>query len=205
MHRIVPPDWCGRSFLTLTPRPPLPNAALGEGESLSGRDPLHLGEGLRVRAIKRTNHGLLKWPLSAARICVIAVLMLLCSGCIPAEEPPQLAYTPGPPVVVTDSQYDAGAYTLHYPQGWRVRTGPTEDPLLAFFVAPDERALIMLATAPIDPTPTLNAIPADQQAIERQQVTLNSGLVLYAYLIYDVAQQAMLTRIFRRVVDTIRA
>ena len=64
----------------------------------------------------------------------------LLAACVPANTPLQLAYTPGPAVIVTDDVYESDAFTVHYPSGWRVVTGAADAPTSVVFVAPDEQS-----------------------------------------------------------------
>ena len=43
-----------------------------------------------------------------------------CGALPPADTPPQLAHTPGAPIVVSESRIDAGIFQLAYPPDWRV-------------------------------------------------------------------------------------
>jgi hypothetical protein len=77
-------------------------------------------------------------------------LILLLAACIPARTPDNLRDTPGPAVVVTDRSYDAGTFTLQYPGGWRIVTGPAGAPTSVVFVAPDEVSNIRLQVGALD-------------------------------------------------------
>ncbi len=88
-----------------------------------------------------------------SRVCL---LVLVLAACVPATTPPQLDYTPGAPVVVTDGRYDAGAFTVARPDGWRVITSAADAPTTVIFVSPDDDALIMLATEGIGEPPRPN-------------------------------------------------
>ena len=43
-----------------------------------------------------------------------------CGTLLPAEPPPQLAHTPGAPIIVSETRIDAGIFQLAYPRDWRV-------------------------------------------------------------------------------------
>jgi len=81
---------------------------------------------------------------------LFALGLVLLAACIPAETPPQLAYTPGPAVVVTDRVYESSVFTVRYPSGWRVVTGAADAPPSVVFVAPDEVSTITLQTGTLE-------------------------------------------------------
>ena len=72
---------------------------------------------------------------------------MLFSGCIPAQTPPQLAFTPGAPAVITDELFTNSAFSVRYPTGWRVVTGAADAPPSVTFVAADDVTTITLSTA----------------------------------------------------------
>ncbi len=76
-----------------------------------------------------------------------AFLLLLFSGCIPGQTPPQLAFTPGAPAVITDELFTNSAFSVRYPTGWRVVTGAADAPPSVTFVAADDVSTITLAAA----------------------------------------------------------
>lgn len=113
----------------------------------------------------------------------IALLALLClTGCASTARPPQLDYTPGPPVRVTDTTYTTQTFTVVYPAGWRVITPAADAPAGGIFVAPDDRALIALSVAPFDTPPTLGGLPPDAQHIEQRTVALD-GVTVYVAVV----------------------
>ncbi|MBI5668282.1 MAG: hypothetical protein HZC41_09770 [Chloroflexi bacterium] len=75
---------------------------------------------------------------------------MLLSGCIPARTPPQLAFTPGAPAVVTDETFTNSAFTVRYPAGWRVVTGAADAPPSVTFVAADEVSTVTLQVEPLE-------------------------------------------------------
>lgn len=76
----------------------------------------------------------------SARLC--SLLLAACGSIVPATTPPQLAYTPGPPVVISPDMIQTSAYRLTYPEDWRVITGPADLPPEVILVAPDETSTI---------------------------------------------------------------
>jgi len=74
-------------------------------------------------------------------------------ACVPATTPPQLDYTPGPPVVIADDVFTTAAFTVTPPEGWRVITAAADAPPGAIFVSPDDTALIFVTAGPIGEPP----------------------------------------------------
>lgn len=76
----------------------------------------------------------------------LVLLISACAPIVPATTPPQLDFTPGAEVVVTDKSFDAGAFRVDYPAGWRiVKTSIAADAQLqVVFVAPDGNSRITL-------------------------------------------------------------
>lgn len=83
------------------------------------------------------------------RIALIVWLLAGCLPMIPAEPPPQVRHTPGPFAVIAEGTYDAGAWQVRYPNGWRVVQGRAAAPAWVVFVAPDEQITITLSAAPL--------------------------------------------------------
>ncbi len=90
-------------------------------------------------------------PLSLC-LCVSVSLcyVFVLSACIPAQTPPQLAFTPGAPATITDELFTNSAFSVRYPSGWRVVTGAADAPPSVTFVAADEASTITLQTNPPD-------------------------------------------------------
>ena len=88
------------------------------------------------------------WPIAAG--VALAILLAGCGTLVPAQVPPQLTHTPGPPVIVTDNEVRLTAFQARYPRGWQVITGPALGDPWVIFVNPDQTALIVLATNPAD-------------------------------------------------------
>ncbi|MBZ0278474.1 MAG: hypothetical protein K8I60_20165 [Anaerolineae bacterium] len=112
------------------------------------------------------------------RLCVLGSMLLLLVGCgplVPATTPPQLAFTPGPPVVVTDRVLETAEFTVHYPAGWRVVTGAADQPSSAVLVAPDETATIQIQVGALQ-----NEMFTDNLQTDIRAVTLANGLPVTA-------------------------
>jgi hypothetical protein len=106
--------------------------------------------------------------------------LLLFSACIPARTPAQLEYTPGPAVQVIDHIYDAGAFHVAYPDGWRVVTSAATSPVSVIFVAPENDALIMVGEG-LTEAPAPAGYTGDLRS-ERREIPLDNGVVIVAIL-----------------------
>lgn len=100
-------------------------------------------EAQRLRDLKRKTLLNSLWLCVSVSLCYIFVL---CS-CIPAQTPPQLAFTPGAPAVITDELFTNSAFSVRYPTGWRVVTGAADAPPSVTFVAADDVSTITLTAA----------------------------------------------------------
>lgn len=107
-------------------------------------------------------------------IIVMAACLLLaaCGSIIPATTPPQLDYTPGPGIVVSDNSVQTPAFSLRYPEGWRVVTGQAGLPPSVVLVAPDETSTISIINGVL-PEETNEA---DSLQSLRRPLTLSSGV-----------------------------
>jgi hypothetical protein len=100
------------------------------------------------------------------------LLMATCwlAACIPALVPPQLAHTPGPPVIVANSTYRAVDFTVDYPAGWLAISSAATDPPAAIFIAPDQHALVIIGQGVTDAPPL--AVPGPTRTDRRQAITV---------------------------------
>ena len=90
---------------------------------------------------------------SVLRLCthfIIAWLVLILVGCIPAHVPDNLDDTPGPPVVVDDHVYRGALFSAQIPDGWRVITSEAQAAQSVIFVAPDGKTLIRLIAGKVE-------------------------------------------------------
>lgn len=116
------------------------------------------------------------------RVALMWAALWLLAGCVPATVPPQLSYTPGAPVTVTEREYSAGGFQVRYPRGWRVITSAADAPLSVIFVSPTDDALLMVSTAPIGEDPPRPQV--DEQTplnTQRATLTLDNGVRLAFY------------------------
>lgn len=73
---------------------------------------------------------------------MIAVL----SACVPTQTPPQLTFTPGAPIVITQHEVRTVDFVVDVPVDWRIVTAPAESASALTLVSPDEQALIYLTS-----------------------------------------------------------
>jgi hypothetical protein len=109
-----------------------------------------------------------------ALCCCAGAVMLLaaCGPIVPARTPPQLAHTPGPAVIVTETEYRGELFQARYPPGWQVVTSAAFSDVWVIFISPDETAVIVLATDPEDAEITPPAAP---ERIRRVEETIELG------------------------------
>lgn len=132
----------------------------------------------------------------------ITLFVLLVSGCVPAITPPQLAHTPGAPVIVTANRYDAGAFSAVYPDGWRVITSPAGAAPSVIFASPDNCALIVLGVEPVD-VPTLPACTDTDFMTETREIDAGNTR-LYAGITAPADQWGTVRGVFEAVEESVR-
>jgi hypothetical protein len=84
---------------------------------------------------------------SMSRAGLFCLFLGLSAACVPATVPPQLAYTPGPPVRVMDGVVDLGAFQVEAPPGWRIVTSAASADPRVILVSPANTALIVVGEA----------------------------------------------------------
>ena len=84
------------------------------------------------------------------RIFALLFGLFALAACIPAKAPPQLSATAAPGVVVSGDRYDAGAFRLRLPDGWRAITSAAGEPASVILASPDNCTLIAASAAPMD-------------------------------------------------------
>ncbi len=132
-------------------------------------------------------------------LCELCVLCgLIFSACVPATVPPQLAYTPGPPVVIAGQVYHSPAFTVRYPPGWEAITSPATSPPAVIFLAPEGDALIMVGVE-VENVPPLEGA----EVTEKREVMLPDVRVT-AVLQTPAASLDHLLPIFEAVVNSVR-
>ncbi len=135
------------------------------------------------------------------KMCLCFVSLVLClffSACVPARVPPQLAYTPGPPVKVAGHLYRSTLFTVEYPPGWDAITSAASSPPSAIFVAPDHSALITLGLD-IEEVPAL----AGADTVEIRRVILGGTHITAVLRTPDQALDNLLP-LFEQLVTSIR-
>lgn len=104
--------------------------------------------------------------------------MLSITGCAqiaPAQLPQRLADQSGnrlptlaAPFTITADTYQNEAFSVRYPQGWRVVSSASFAPPSVVFVSPDERQIILISTDD-NPSLTYPFDDVDYDSIRRQQ------------------------------------
>jgi len=103
----------------------------------------------------------------------LLVILSACGSLVPATVPPQLQHTPGSPITITDNQIVADAFTLAFPDGWRVITNVAELPLELILVDPDDDLIIRISQM----CPTSEATPAPDIHYRAACLQANSATV----------------------------
>lgn len=126
-----------------------------------------------------------------------ALLAALVAGCVPADTPPQLQFTPGAPFTIADGVYRSVAFAVAYPAGWRVITPPAENPRSVIFAAPGDDALIFVTADPDQPPPPLPASPA-------VMLTETHATGVIVSLVTHAEREAMYEPVWRAVLASVR-
>ncbi len=134
-------------------------------------------------------------------------LLLLTAACgqlVPVETPPQLEYTPGPPVIVTRSTYDAGPFFVEYPVGWRVITPAAFSTPWVVFMIEDQTALVVLALDLDDTDVVPPNTSEDNLRRVRETVVLNEHLSIHALLAVPRAEQERYIPLFEQILASLK-
>jgi hypothetical protein len=136
--------------------------------------------------------------------CVSLLILLFIGACVPATTPPQLAYTPGPSVQVTGNEVITEDFTVERPDGWRVITSAADAPPTLILVAPDDSALIVIATEGIGepPRPQVDADTSLRDMV--QTITLDSSQTLTVYMAGPAEDWPTLETLFEHLTASIR-
>lgn len=112
-------------------------------------------------------------PLRDILILATSIYCLALAACTPAETPEQLHFTPGAPIVVTQNTFMTDGFSLRYPDGWRIVTGPADAPQVFTFVSPDNCAIILVAVGSTEPITSPDCADAHFQTT-RREITLDA-------------------------------
>ncbi|MBE2182938.1 MAG: hypothetical protein IAE89_05900 [Anaerolineae bacterium] len=113
---------------------------------------------------------------SSRRVAIVAfaTLALPLAACSPYQAPAFLQNTPGAAVTVYDQTYAGEAFSVVYPNDWRVITPPAEAPEAAVF-AGENCQIVFISTIAIEPSS-----PAECTSEQMRFETLErEGLFLY--------------------------
>jgi hypothetical protein len=134
-------------------------------------------------------------PLQLFLICWLAL-----AGCVPAQVPDVLTYTPGPPVVITDRTVTTIAFRLTYPgRAWKVVTSEAGAPPSVYLVAPDGTSFIRVHVGPPDAADQ----PAPDYRFEQREFTLPDGTPIVAILSAPADAWEPMLDVFERVVGSV--
>ena len=126
--------------------------------------------------------------------------LLLFAGCVPAKLPPQLAATPGAEIIITEQEYDAGAFKVRYPPEWRVITSAATSPTAVIFASPDDTAIMLFGVDTTEaPMPDTNA----QIRTETRQITLENGTKVTAILNAPADSWETIAPLFEQIVESV--
>ena len=85
----------------------------------------------------------------------IAIILLIislsaCQSLIPATTPPQLQYTAGTGIIISDKTVTTDIFQVDYPDGWRVvKISVAADPIELVFASTDDSMWIKVSESPI--------------------------------------------------------
>ena len=133
---------------------------------------------------------------------ILAISVGALAACTPAETPEQLTFTPGAPIVVTQNTFTTDDFSLRYPDGWRIVTGPADAPQVFTFVSPDNCAIILVAVGVTQPINSPDCPDADFQTT-RREITLDNTLLTVAGSAPDTQWETFLPQ-FELVASTLR-
>lgn len=132
------------------------------------------------------------------KILLFAVIILgACAPIVPATTPPQLEFTPGAFVTVTDETFDAGSFVVDYPSSWRVVKSSIAEAeyIQVVFVAPDES----------DITLTEVETASDSTNPDEQFITLDNDVVVHVLVKPSDDVDAHFTDLSEQLIASIRA
>ncbi len=130
----------------------------------------------------------------------IVIGVILLGACVPAQLPPQLAYTPGPPLVVDAQQIETEQFTAWVPAGWEVVTSAAASPQSVILIAPDAFALIMLGGDGAQ-TPVLQ-VDGKISTVQRR-LTLDNSTSVVAVLLTAADNETLYLPVFEQVLASV--
>ena len=82
---------------------------------------------------------------------LLLLLLAACGSLVPATVPPQLAFTPGPPISFEDNVVVLDNWRVPVPPDWTVvKNSTAEEALRVVLVSPDKSLLITAGLSPLD-------------------------------------------------------
>jgi hypothetical protein len=133
----------------------------------------------------------------------LLLFVLILSACVPAQLPPQLAYTPGAAAVVDTGLVEMpSSYRIPRLDGWDVQLSAANAPESVILIAPDKQAIIIVSPDPNYPLPETASIPAENRFIVDEVIELSSQ-PLYLWLMTTSEQSESRTAEFIQLVEAV--
>lgn len=118
--------------------------------------PIKWGKGvITIPPLHRMGRGLGGGDITQ-KMCILSFIVLLlltaCAQIAPAQLPDRLQGqnnhlpTLSAPFIITNQHYTNSAFSVNYPQGWRVVSSASFAPPSAVFVSPDEKQIVLIST-----------------------------------------------------------
>lgn len=132
-------------------------------------------------------------PMRSIRLSIAALLLLL-AACVPAQVPPQLAHTPGPPITITEDTITTDVFTVRYPRGWRVvKLSVAGAPPWLAFISEDDTLRIEVRAEPFD----------DETVPLLEETVVESGVRVYLRAMADEGDETALREWFEIVRESV--
>lgn len=136
------------------------------------------------------------------QILIILLLLILtaCRSLIPATTPPQLEYTPGVAITVTDKTVYTPMFQVDYPDGWRVvKISIAGDPIELVFSSVEDDMWIKISEQPI----SIAEGTVDPNIHERLESVEITGNKIYTQGQAPEEKREIFDEIYRHVLDSI--
>lgn len=135
---------------------------------------------------------------------ILISVMLILAGCdsvAPMDNPSTLSATAGAPITITEDRYHTDSFSTWYDPSWKVVSSASFDVTHAYFISPDEDALILIAS-PTHNTDNIYppAVPNDT-SLAQQMVSLSDDLVIYLITTDDLLETYQ--AVFQRTADSV--
>lgn len=133
-------------------------------------------------------------------LILLGIILSACSSIIPATTPPQLAYTPGAAITISDETIYTDIFQVNYPDAWRVvKINVATDPIELVFASQDGGMWIKISENPI-------AIPEgtpDPTLYEHLDMIEIDGINIYIQGQSPIEKRDLFDEIYQHVLDSI--